>query len=259
MLKGIMGSYDNPWDLLAELSQNSVDAIRSKGAEDNLVSFQFDEEIATIKISDTGTGIDPDDAEDLFSPFGTNKDNDSNTIGEKGVGLKYAIFSTREFILESYHAKGSFRVTVDGAANWLRSRSKELFYASLVPIDNPDAITGTKITLVLDDAEHPLLALSFLQIKTLLLTKTAIGSTKSIWKDGSNENFECSLSVKKKGQKAKIEEFECRYLLPTAVLTKKISIDEFDEWRMSSNPSDNQKRTKLKDKIIWDELGYTTA
>ena len=259
MLKGIMGSYDNPWDLLAELSQNSVDAIRSQGTEEDLISFEFDQEIATIKVSDTGTGIDPSDAEDLFSPFGTNKDDDSNTIGEKGVGLKYAIFSTRHFVLESYHKKGSFRVTVEGAADWLRSRSKELFFASFISIDNPDAKTGTKISLVLDDAEHPLLSLSFAQIKTLLLTKTAVGSTKSIWKNGGNEDFECSLSVKQQGQKTKLETFECRYLLPTDILTKKISIDEFDEWRMSSNPSDNQKRTKLKDKIIWDEGVYTTA
>ena len=66
MLKGIMGSYDNPWDLLAELSQNSVDALRAQNDDNGLISFSFDPETSTIEISDTGTGIDPDDAEDLF-------------------------------------------------------------------------------------------------------------------------------------------------------------------------------------------------
>ena len=259
MLKGIMGSYDNPWDLLAELSQNSVDAIRSQNAESNLISFNFDPAISQIIVSDTGTGINPADAEDLFSPFGTNKDDDSTTIGEKGVGLKYAIFSTRKFVLKSFHKNGSFQVTVEGAADWLRSRNKDLFYASFSPMDNKRGITGTEISMTLDDAEHPLLMLSFAQLKTLLLTKTAIGSTKPIWKNGSAENFECALSLKPIGKKTVSETFECKYLLPTDVLTKKISNEEYDDWRMSSNPSDNQKRTKLKDKVIWDEDVYTTA
>ena len=30
MLQGIMESYDNPWDILAELSQNALDAIHKK-------------------------------------------------------------------------------------------------------------------------------------------------------------------------------------------------------------------------------------
>ena len=258
MLTGIIGSYDNAWDLLAELTQNSVDAVR-RTTEQGLISVQVDQTTATITVEDTGTGINPNGAAELFSPFGTDKDEDADTIGEKGVGLKYVIFSSRRFHLRSHHKNGSFEVLAEGAAEWVRSRSNELFNARLQSIENPEGKRGTEIVVQLDDAEHPLLGLGFKQLKALLLTRTALGSTKPIWDGGENENFEVELKLKEKGKKAESEVFEARYLLPTDVLKKSISIDEYNEWRRDSDPSDAQKRTKIKNKIIYHEGSYVTG
>lgn len=257
MLKGIMGSYDNPWDLLAELSQNSIDALRKSDSDEGNVEFFFNKDSAEIHIKDNGTGINPVGAADLFSPFGTNKEDDFDSVGEKGVGLKYVIFSTRKFTLESFHREGSFKVVVVGAAEWLRSNSIEDFPGGTISrIDNPDAKTGTEIRLELDDPNHPLLDLSLVQLKTLLLTKTAIGSTKPIWDENFVEKFDCLIRIKDSSKKEKREKFSCKFLLPTDVLTKKVSIEEHDAWRMDRNPSDTQKRNYLKNKIIYDQGVY---
>ena len=42
MIEGILESYENPWDLLAELAQNSMDAIRSAKVDKGNIALNID-------------------------------------------------------------------------------------------------------------------------------------------------------------------------------------------------------------------------
>ena len=98
-------SYNNDWDILAELIQNSVDAIRkTEKKNEGILSIKVDAQNKSITVKDNGKGIDPQKLPKLLCMFGTDKRGDENSIGEKGVGLKFAIFSCNDFYLKS----GSF-------------------------------------------------------------------------------------------------------------------------------------------------------
>ena len=96
-IRGIDDSYNNFWDILAELIQNSVDAINKKEIPDGNIKIVIDSVNKTIRVIDDGIGIEHGDIPILLSPFSTNKENDSSSIGEKGVGLKFVIFQSNEF------------------------------------------------------------------------------------------------------------------------------------------------------------------
>jgi len=54
-------SYNNSWDIIAELCQNSVDAIRvSKENKNHQVQIAIDSTTKQIEVKDTGIGIAPD-------------------------------------------------------------------------------------------------------------------------------------------------------------------------------------------------------
>lgn len=92
-IRDIDDSYNNNWDILAELCQNSVDAIRKSDIEEGIIKLEIDAHKKSIKIYDNGIGINPLKFADLLKPFSTDKRDDAETIGEKGVGLTFVMFS----------------------------------------------------------------------------------------------------------------------------------------------------------------------
>ena len=94
MIEGVLESYENPWDLLAELAQNSMDAIRARDPDKGSISIEIDQKKARVIWSDNGCGIDPNEIGELFVLYGTNKRGNPDMIGEKGVGIKFVIFSS---------------------------------------------------------------------------------------------------------------------------------------------------------------------
>jgi HSP90 family molecular chaperone len=61
-INNIVDSYSHPWDVVAELAQNSVDAIRHHRqlhgtGRAHAIDLTFDRESQTLTIRDTGTGI----------------------------------------------------------------------------------------------------------------------------------------------------------------------------------------------------------
>jgi sensor histidine kinase regulating citrate/malate metabolism len=128
MIEGVLESYENPWDLLAELAQNSMDAIRAGDTPKGDLAVHIDQKKRTIEWSDNGCGIDPADVEKLFVMYGTNKRGNPEMIGEKGVGIKFVIFSSSKFELTSHHANGSFELSVTGAADWLNSSDGDIAF-----------------------------------------------------------------------------------------------------------------------------------
>lgn len=73
-IRGIDESYNNFWDILAELLQNAVDAIRrANAAEPGKISLTIDCVCREISIRDNGCGIAPDKLVELLRPFSTDK------------------------------------------------------------------------------------------------------------------------------------------------------------------------------------------
>src|SRR5258706_12887759 len=93
-------SYNTDWDILVELIQNSVDAIRKSERTDGKIEIRDDCQTQSLTIKDTGVGIETGKLQNLLSLFGTDQRVDEKSIGEKGLGLKFAIFSTNDFYLK---------------------------------------------------------------------------------------------------------------------------------------------------------------
>jgi hypothetical protein len=249
MIEGVLESYENPWDLLAELAQNSMDAIRAGDTPKGDLVVHIDQKKRTIEWSDNGCGIDPADIDDLFVMYGTNKRGNPEMIGEKGVGIKFVIFSSSKFELTSHHASGSFEMTVSGAADWLDNSDADDISFQTAPIKNSEGQSGVRIKITVADKDDPIFGLDLKQLENLLRTKTAVGSTKHIWE--AKDQSDLSLSVKFSSGKLASSIFECQFILPIKDAKKSLSLDAYREWAADGTKSDDQKRRKLKDALLF--------
>ena len=185
-IKGIDDSYNNDWDIYAELIQNAVDAIRQSDIGNGHIELEVDCPNRAIKIMDSGIGINPDELPDLLKPFGTNKYGDNVAIGEKGVGLKFVIFSSNFFRIKSGNTTGSAVAEIQNANSWKKSRDDKPLPLKFQKVD--DQFTGTKEEIGEVDNEN-IFNLSFEQFKYVLRTRTAIGSTMLIWGNDKEIDF----------------------------------------------------------------------
>ena len=248
-IRGILDSYSHDWDLLSELAQNSVDAVREAGPTQGEVELTVDVASRTVVFQDNGTGIEADQVERLLRPFGTGKTGKPGQLGEKGVGLKLVIFSSSDFKLESTTKNGSCSAQIKGAAGWLNSYTKAPLELDLRDADGAPEI-GTRISFELADHEHPLLTITFEELLFLLRTKTALGDCGFIW--GGNPPAQMSVTMILADGKKYKRTIECKYLLPTEKLKASDfeSLDEFEHWLQEKDRSDAEKRTKLFNKLI---------
>ena len=100
-IKDIDDSYNNDWDILAELLQNSVDAIKKSKPFKPQILIEVDSIARKITVQDNGIGIENHQLPILLAPFSTNKEDDDEAIGEKGVGLTFVIFSCNKFFIKT--------------------------------------------------------------------------------------------------------------------------------------------------------------
>ena len=250
-IRGIDDSYNNFWDILAELIQNSVDAINKKEIPKGKITITIDALKNTIRVVDDGIGIEHSDIPILLSPFSTNKENDSSSIGEKGVGLKFVIFQSNKFIMKTRikdNPLGSIAV-IDNAKIWKKSTTEEDLPLEL-DVDN-DIDFGTDIFISGIENEK-LFNMSFDTIKFILRTKTAIGNVLNIFEN--NENITVNLIFTDINGDKFSEELPYKYWLPTESLkpNSKIDLSDFKNWLSEDDRSDNEKRNKLKNKVIYE-------
>ncbi|MEQ5787866.1 ATP-binding protein [Erythrobacter sp. NFXS35] len=248
-VRGVLDSYSHDWDLLAELAQNAVDAIARQKPVKGHITIDVDAPNRTISFLDNGGGIDPDNLPRLLRPFGSDKMRDPTQIGQKGVGLTFAIFSTSWVEIESHHLDGSCRATVNGARSWIDQENDQPLLIDLEEIE--PAENGLRIRLKLADQEHPLWDLTHKQIEFVLRTRTALGNTASVWEGSLNCDFKLS-HTDKSGDNWSAER-ECEYMLPTECVPDhgRISLEEFETWLDEGDRGDTEKRRKLKDKILF--------
>ena len=125
-INNIIQSYANPWDVLTELAQNSVDSIRRYGEDENhKVIITIDKPNKGLRIIDTGTGFEPDKLIPLLAPDSTDKELEDGSVGEKGVGLTFCTFISNEIIIHSKNELGEKKVKVEGCNNWRKSNEDE--------------------------------------------------------------------------------------------------------------------------------------
>ncbi len=247
-IRDIDDSYNNDWDILAELCQNSIDAIRQSDEEIGEIYLEIDSLNKRILIRDNGIGIEPDRLPSLLAPFSTNKENDENCIGEKGVGLTFVMFSCNDFMIKSGTKNGCSVARVKDAYYWKQSTDDNPLILNFEKIN--DDFIGTEITLN-NVHDIPIFELRFEQIKFILRTRTAIGNTKTIWEN--DKEVKIMLNFKNLDGDVFEEELPFKYWLIFDDLNKnsKINLDDFIEFAREPNRTDQDKRRKLKDKIIY--------
>lgn len=247
-IRGILDSYSHDWDLLAELCQNSVDAIRLAERPRGHVQITVDASRGVLTCTDNGTGIKPDQVAPLLRPFGTDKYGNPNQIGEKGVGLTFVIFSSDDFSLHSAHPDGPKAVSIRGASSWLNASSPAPLL--MTQTDDGQLDLGVKVSLTVPK-DHPIFDLSFHQLIYLLRSRTALGDTGFIWKTPLNADFSVQ-HIDRSGKRAE-KQLDCNYMLPieAAPPADVVNIDSYIEWSKEQDRSDQEKRRRLLGKIVW--------
>ncbi|AEH01414.1 ATP-binding protein [Lacinutrix sp. 5H-3-7-4] len=248
-INDIEDSYNNDWDILAELCQNSVDAIRKKNPPKGLISLEIDSINRSIIIQDNGIGINPERLPILLAPFSTDKENDETSIGEKGVGLTFVLFSCNDFKITSGTDIGSKTALINDAHSWKNSTSNNSLQLTLKDPDT--SLDGTRVELK-KIKECPIFKLSFEQLQYVLRTKTALGNANHLWDDN-----ELQIEIMLKHKNLNGQENNCvlsnKYWMVYESLDKhsKIDLDDFIEFANDANRTDQDKRRKLKDKVIY--------
>ena len=265
-----LSSYNNYWDILAELAQNARDAINRKreaGAEfTGKISLHINYQDRSIEILDNGCGIGKSHIATCLSSAGSDKKPDGPEIGHKGVGLTFCLFKGNRFEVESKHTDGShYRALVVGANNWLQSKGDEqppqakISDMSGEPENSTfgklpsKSFTLIKISEIAATEGCPdIFDMTRSQLEFLLLTKTAFGDTNSLFDENLTPSFQFSFSC---SLSSEIEaESETQDLKPTfpaihESIVRSVSLDEAVNKLASLDTS--KKKTFLMNKVVY--------
>lgn len=259
---GIDDSYSNPWDVIAELAQNSVDAIKKTGQNTGRIVIEIDCRSTARKITvfDNGCGISKEDLPRYLRPFSSGKDADPDTIGEKGVGLKFVMFQSAKFEVQTSDGENFTTATVLDARNWKTRTDAQPLNLELEsgPGNGDFDGSGTKVIVENIEGNHEqdldavsIFELDFTQFVQVLRTKTAIGYSNAIW---GERDFEIEVQVVHidANGKRNDENVPFEYYLPIEGLEQNdiIDIDKFEQWLKSGDRTDDQKRRMLQRKIF---------
>lgn len=253
-IKGIDDSYNNYWDIVAELIQNSVDAIRKSDIDDGEIQITIDGTSNTITVKDNGVGMKNETIPTLLSPFSTDKEGEMESIGEKGVGLKFVIFQSDNFILKTHYCDDpdgvSSIVNIKNARSWKNSNDSD-YPDSEINEYGEEGFVGTEITVEGVENEE-LFDLNFESMLFILRTKTAIGNVLSLFDD--EKHIKVVLSYKdRNGNLRQDDNVQFRYWLPidNVKQNEKYNLDDFKAYCAEEDRSDAEKRKRLKDKAIY--------
>ncbi len=102
-----------------------------------------------------------------------------------------------------------------------------------------------------NDSNHPIFGYSVDELMFFMRTKTALGDTGYIW--DTPLIADVSFSHVDGGGKESKKVFDCKYLLPIDPLRGNDTeeIVAFNEWLKSQDRSDQEKRKKLMNKVVW--------
>ncbi|MFL6209422.1 MAG: ATP-binding protein [Pyrinomonadaceae bacterium] len=233
-VKGILESYNSNYDVLAELVQNSVDAIEDAYLcnlpEPYLIQVRVNLQDNWISILDTGVGMTSAQAVEAFAPSASFKaDNQINQKrgkytyrGYKGVGLTFLAYGTDDILLHTKKQDGDLtKGRMQYALSWANGERSEpaliVEDESQSPLDSYER--GTYIKVQLSPKTRPK-KLSLLSAHpetwgVILRTRTAIGQITL-----SQEpllDIEVSLTVTDSGGELHKFTIDSTFLLPHLV------------------------------------------
>lgn len=237
LIRNIIDSYHHDWDVLAELCQNAVDAIREKSPSKGSVKVVFDRKSHSIEVTDTGVGMTREKAERALAPNVTFKKGQAKLIGEKGLGLTFCAFRTNKIIINTSTGDGFIHtVTFDGGRAWIDDLQAE---RPMVLVNSRAEPSGsfTKVSaqgVAADfELEEP-------RLKHLLRTKTALGSTFPLWEDlkDKSAHIDASLVIVDTNGSEKSDDIPHCYWHPADHLAHKKSLQEVKELAQNNKMRD---------------------
>ena len=190
-----------------------------------------------------------DDAIKMMAIYSSNKGNDPNSVGEKGVGLKFVYFQSNYFELITTQSANATRIIIKDAKTWkneIKETNLEL---------EAEEIQSNKIgtIIIIKGIENDeLFSMSIEQFEYIIRTRTAIGDTNFIWND-KNTPIELELNIISPDGEKYSKIIENKYWLPTDVYDKKksvLDVDDFEQQCGGSAVTDKEKSAMMKDKII---------
>ncbi len=200
----ILRSYRHSWDILSELLQNSVDAIKREFRARNDPAFQgciriaIDTSEKTISVQDNGCGLAEDQIPSALVPRGSFK-RLAQDYGYKGFGLTFVCFSSTSFVLSTVREGAASQIEMEGNLEWVAADDQSVapppvtWRERSVQSDEPNGTTMT-VTLGIGDYASKSRGAAALDsmfdwagkkkpLEYVLRTRTAIGYTGAIFGD----------------------------------------------------------------------------
>lgn len=263
-IENICGSYTHPHDILAEILQNAVDAINKfiKIYKDSTKKHSIEIDINCLKrriiVRDTGVGLELSNLASSLSPHGTDKDKDEDSIGDKGVGLTFAVFSSSMVEVSSCNAYGKYTAKIESANAWKKG---------VIPVENipiaevmrqdsaeyPPNEYFTEISLInlekIYEDNIDIFHISIDRLIYILQTRTAIGYLNYLW-DKNHPNISIKLIHTDLNNETNEVEIDFKYLLPSKFLkpNEVIQLNDFES--RAAGLSDRQRGIELKGKSL---------
>lgn len=266
-IRGICESYSHPWDIMAELLQNSVDAIKKWNKENvgkqtrrHYIDIRVDKTSKGIRVKDSGIGIDFRKLPELLAPNVTDKVSDKDLVGEKGVGLKFAIFSSNKFILKTTSIIGSYTCEVNNARDWLNNSSEDLINVENELYEEKaykpeETYTEIEVNGIGDTAAQ-IFQYDLNELIYALRTKTSIGYTGKIFK---NEDLDVAVNLEfiDDAGKSKKNKIEFGYWLPSDFFDNN-KLADIDKYEVDAGKLDDaQKAKRLAGKCLFSKKEVT--
>lgn len=251
----LKNSYHSPFDVTTELVQNAVDAVRLRSEKDNSeyqpkIDIEISQRDKFLKISDNGDGMLPNELDSAVKMYYSGKEDNANTVGEKGVGLSFTLFSTNEMGIKSIHNGIESSVKIMSANKWLKDLSCNDPYQLEVLSKKSSEKNRTEITIneLIDDS---IFKLTKNQIIYYLRSQTAIGNFSNAFNNNNGSNFEITLKLIDKDGIETTEIVPYKYYLLDD-LKNKSNIMDFSKYFQTEAAilDDTQKRMKLNGKYL---------
>lgn len=258
-INNIINSYNNSWDILCELFQNSFDAIvrynKNWGIKKHKIEFEISVPKRKITIRDTGVGIAAEMVKEIVAPNGTDKEDELESIGEKGVGLTYTIFSCNLFSIKTQTKNTYFEGIIKNASAWRKRQNDMIPELEIISERITDDTTETFTEFILEGIdefspkEDDLFEQTDGVLEYIIRTKTVIGYMKRIFGE-EQPDIEVQFSYVDYNGKVYVRPLELRYMLPDSFIgSNKIDFNEFKE--KAATYDDKQKTQKLKGKGLY--------
>ncbi|MEX0810568.1 MAG: hypothetical protein WD048_00040 [Chitinophagales bacterium] len=239
-IKRIIEKYSDVWRVFHEPIQNSIDAIQKRNdIREGAIQVTVKLKSNIVTVQDEGSGF-PQNFQ-LLLPDGTDKIDQSDTMGYQGVGLKSVIYSSNRFHLKSKLSDGSmWDVEISNAAKYLETEG-----ADDAPISIGNGGLDEQGTLIEIEFDNNLVISALEEILDIILYSESNFRWK--WPEVQQQNFHL-----KDKSKADMLLYLLRYYFTTHTYIG--SVHKLMNTRLRSNEDVYAKKINIEIKLDFEEL-----